>query len=95
MQVIIGLILAAYGNFMPKDVALLRSACTTSRSQSVMRVGGWSITLAGLAYAGLWAFAPIAFADIASMIVVITALLVMAGYCGWAVLSCRSARTAE
>ncbi len=96
MQVIIGLILAAYGNFMPKDVAALRgSACAPSRSQSILRVGGWSIALAGLAYAYLWAFAPIAFADIASMIVVIGALFVMAGYCGWAVLSCRNARTAQ
>jgi uncharacterized membrane protein YidH (DUF202 family) len=95
MQVIIGLILAVYGNFMPKHVALLRPTCTTSRSQSVMRVGGWSMALAGLVYAGLWAFAPIAVADIASMIVVIAALFVMAGYCGWAVLSCRNARTAE
>jgi hypothetical protein len=95
MQVIIGLILAGYGNFMPKDVALLRASCATSRSQSVMRVGGWSMALAGLVYAGLWAFAPIAVADIASMIVVIAALFVMAGYCGWAVLSCRNARTAE
>jgi hypothetical protein len=95
MQVIIGLILAVYGNFMPKDVALLRkSACATSRSQSVMRVGGWSMALAGIAYAGLWAFAPIAVADISSLIVVIAALCVMAGYCGWAVLSCRNARTA-
>ena len=54
-----------------------------------------TMALAGLVYAGLWAFAPIAVADISSMIVVIAALCVMAGYSGWAVLSCRNARTAD
>ena len=54
MQVMIGLILAAYSNLMPKDVGRWRaSAPAVARTQSVLRVGGWSMTLAGLAYAGL------------------------------------------
>ena len=67
MQVTIGLILAAYSNLMPKDVGPWRaSAAAVARTQAALRVGGWSLTLAGLAYAGLWAFAPLAFADVAS-----------------------------
>jgi len=57
MQVTIGLMLAAYSNLMPKDVGPWRSsAAAVARTQSALRVGGWSMTLAGLAYAGLWAF---------------------------------------
>ena len=94
MQVMIGLILAAYANLMPKDVGPWRaSALAVARSQSALRVGGWSMTLAGLAYAGLWAFAPLAFADVAAMVVVASALLITMGYGGWTLLACRSKQT--
>jgi hypothetical protein len=93
MQVMIGLILAAYSNLMPKNVGRWRaSALAAARAQSVLRVGGWSLTLAGLAYAGLWAFAPIAFADIAAMVVVASAMVITMGYGGWTLLTCRSRR---
>lgn len=94
MQVMIGLILAAYANLMPKDVGRWQaSTLAMARAQSVLRVGGWSLTLAGLVYAGLWAFAPLAFADIAAMAVVASALLITLGYGGWALLACRSRHT--
>lgn len=90
MQVTIGLILAAYANLMPKDIGQLRtSARAAARSQSVVRVGGWSLTLAGLAYALLWAFTPIAFADVAAMAVVAAATAVTVGYGVWVLLWCR------
>jgi hypothetical protein len=90
MQVMIGLILAAYTNLMPKDVGRLRaSARAAARSQSALRVGGWSLTLAGLGYAGLWAVATIAFADVAAMVIVAIATLVTVGYGVWAFVSCR------
>jgi hypothetical protein len=90
MQVTIGLILAAYSNLMPKDVGPWRaSALAMARSQSALRVGGWSMTLTGLAYAGLWAFAPLAFADVASMVIVASAMLITMGYGGWMLLACR------
>ena len=41
------------------------------------------MTLAGLAYAGLWAFTPLAFADVASIAVVALAMLITIGYGGW------------
>ena len=55
-----GLILAYYGNVIPK-----RSACvnpvsdSAARRQRVLRFSGWVFTLAGLAYAAIWAFAPL------------------------------------
>ncbi|MDY6924016.1 MAG: ammonium transporter [Pseudomonadota bacterium] len=48
-----GLMVAWYGNRMPKAVA--PSAC----ARQMARVGGWSLAISGLIYAGLWAFAPI------------------------------------
>jgi hypothetical protein len=93
-RVMIGLILAAYSNLMPKDVGRWRaSALAVARAQSVLRVGGWSMTLAGLAYAGLWAFTPLAFADVAAMAVVASAMLITMGYGGWTLLACRSKQT--
>ena len=90
VQVGIGLILAAYGNVIPKGIERSRMwACTTSRLQSSLRVGGWAFTLAGLGYAGLWAFAPFAIANVAAMPLVAAATLVTAGYCGYTALSCR------
>ena len=94
MQVISGLMLAAYANLMPKDVGRWRaSAVAVARAQSALRVGGWSLTLAGLAYAALWALAPLAFANIASVVVVATAMLITMGYGGWTLLACRARRS--
>jgi len=93
-QVIVGLMLAAYSNLMPKDVGRWRaSALAAARAQSALRVGGWSMTLAGLAYAGLWAFAPLGVADVASTVVVASAMLITMSYGGWTLLACRSKRT--
>jgi Ca2+/Na+ antiporter len=90
MQVMIGLILAAYANVMPKDIGRWRaSARAAATSQSALRVGGWSLTVAGLGYAGLWAFTPIAFADVAATVVVAAATLLTAAYGAWAFFTCR------
>jgi len=51
------------------------------------------MTLAGLAYAALWAFAPLGFANMASMGVVALAMLITMGYGGWTLLACRSKHT--
>ena len=52
-----------------------------------------SMTLAGLIYAGLWAFAPLAVADIAATAVVAVALAITIGYAGTALQACRAKRT--
>ena len=89
-QVGIGVVLALYGNFIPKNATRSRGpACTPSRMQSLLRFGGWAFTLAGLGYAGLWAFAPVAVANAAAMPLVAAATAATAGYCGWAARMCR------
>ncbi len=90
VQVVIGLGLAAYANVMPKNLGRPRgSAEAGARAQAAQRVGGWSITLAGLAHAGLWAFAPLSFAGPASMFVVGGAVIVTLGYAVWCFTACR------
>ncbi|MBX3477312.1 MAG: ammonium transporter [Brevundimonas sp.] len=49
----IGLMLVWYGNRMPKTFV------PAARARQVQRFGGWSMVLSGLAYAGLWTFAPV------------------------------------
>ena len=51
------------------------------------------MTLAGLAYAGLWAFTPLAFANVASIVVVALAMLITIGYGVRTLLTCRSKQT--
>ncbi len=96
LQVFIGLALAAYGNAMPKQIGRWRgSTVAASRSQAALRVAGWSMTLAGLAHAGLWAFAPLTVADTGSLIAVGAATAVTLGYAVWCFTLCRRAPRAE
>lgn len=96
VQVLIGLMLAAYANLMPKDIGRWRpSPVAVARAQSALRVGGWSLTLAGLAHAGLWAFAPLSVAHSASTAVVATATLITMGYAARTVLACRASRPTQ
>ncbi len=90
MQILIGLVLAGYANLMPKDIGRMRGTVqAAARSQSALRVGGWSLALAGLGYAGVWAFAPIEVADSASTAIVVAAMLVTLAYGGRTLLACR------
>lgn len=90
VQVVVGLALAVWGNYMPKRFGTGgTNACASSRACSAVRVGGWSMTLAGLIRAGLWAFAPVPVADVVGMVVVLTALLVTLTYGTWALARCR------
>ena len=70
-----GLMIAWYGNRMPK--AFVPSA----RARQVRRVGGWSLVLSGLVYAGLWAFAPIPVAVAGGCGAVVAGIAVTLGYC--------------
>ena len=90
LQVLIGLMLAAYANLMPKQLERPRGTPRAqAMTQSVLRVGGWSLTLASLVYAALWAFAPMDFANIASIVVLAGATAFMLVYSLWAFVSCR------
>ncbi len=90
VQVLVGLGLAAYANVVPKQVSgPRRSLEAETRSQAALRVAGWSMTLAGLAYAGFWAFAPLPFAGAVSMIPVAAAMVLTVGYALWSFTACR------
>lgn len=71
----IGLMLVWSGNRMPKTFAPAAAA------RQVNRIGGWSMVLSGLVYAGLWAFAPTDVALIAGCAAVIVGIAVTVGYC--------------
>ena len=70
-----GLMVAWYGNRMPK--AFVPSAA----ARQVTRVGGWSMALSGLVYAGLWVFAPFSVALVIGCGTVLAGMAVTIGYC--------------
>jgi Ca2+/Na+ antiporter len=55
--VVMGLVLVAMGNFLPKFVpSLAAKRCSPARAQAAQRFAGWAFVLAGLGYAGAWIF---------------------------------------
>lgn len=72
-----GLMIAYYGNQLPKAVV------PHPYAHRVRRVGGWSMVLSGLVFAGLFAFAPIPVAATVGSIAVVLGVVVTLGYCLW------------
>jgi hypothetical protein len=70
-----GLMIASFGNRMPK--AFVPSSC----ARQARRVAAWSMVLSGLVYAGLWAFAPIPAAVAGGCGAVLLGIAVTVGYC--------------
>lgn len=70
-----GLMMAWQGNRIPKAFV------ADAQARQAKRVAGWSLTLSGLVYAGLWAFAPIPVAVAGGCGAVIAGILVTVGYC--------------
>ncbi len=70
-----GLMIAWSGNRMPKTVV------PNAWAGRARRVAGWSLTLSGLVYAGLWAFAPIPLAVTFGSAAVLGGMVVTLGYC--------------
>lgn len=70
-----GLMIAWWGNLMPKAVA------PNAWMRQAKRVGGWSMFLSGVLYTGLWAFAPIPVAVAVGSGAVIAGVVVTLGYC--------------
>lgn len=71
----IGLMVAWYGNRLPKAFVPSHAAAKAAR------VSGWSMALSGLVYAGLWAFAPQSVAVVGGCAAIIAGMLVTMGYC--------------
>ena len=77
-MVLTGVLLAVYGNVIPKSVSR-----SSAKGESLERVTGWATVLAGIAYAAIWAFAPIEMAAIASMGAILIGFVSVVGYCMW------------
>lgn len=71
----VGLQVAWFGNRMPKRYIPDASA------RQAMRVGGWSMALSGLVYAGLWAFAPISVAVIGGCAAIAAGIAITIFHC--------------
>lgn len=71
----IGLMVAWFGNRMPKRFV------PNVLARRVHRVGGWSMALSGLVYAGLWAFAPFDVAVMGGSGAILAGLAVTIAYC--------------
>jgi hypothetical protein len=72
--VLIGAFLAMLGNVMPKNLPPLSSGCDGARQQAFHRLAGWTWVLCGLGSAIGWLVLPIAFAETAAMVLMVTAL---------------------
>ena len=70
-----GLMIASFGNRMPKT--FVPSSC----ARQARRVAAWSLVLSGLVYAALWAFAPIPVAVVGGCAAVLLGMAVTIGYC--------------
>ena len=77
-MVLTGILLAVYGNVIPKSASRL-----SAKGESLERVTGWATVLAGIGYAAIWAFAPIQIAAVASMVAVLLGFVCVVGYCMW------------
>ena len=80
--VLIGLGLAASGNMIPKmmDGQQPHTLALAALRQKIMRIAGWALMLGGLAFAGLWAFAPTDVAQVWAMVALGVSLAVMIGF---------------
>lgn len=93
-NIIIGLALAAFCNFMPKRMTgSPRTLQHAGLAQSIGRVGGWAMTLAFVVWSALWAFAPLDVAGIGSMAAVGTGVAMMIGYTVWKCAASRVPRS--
>lgn len=93
--VCIGAVLVIIGNAIPKALApLAAQSCSDSRAQSVRRFTGWSFVLAGVAYAIAWLALPAAQAGTVSTLACLSAVVLVALRCGWALTTSHDASSA-
>jgi hypothetical protein len=82
--VVMGLVVIAMGNFLPKFVpSLAPKRYSAARAQSAQRFAGWTFVLAGLGYAGAWIFLEPAYAGIAATATCATAAALIFARTAW------------
>ncbi|HEY4144079.1 hypothetical protein [Pinirhizobacter sp.] len=93
-NVILGLALAAFSNATPKMLnGPPRSLHHATLAQAAGRVSGWTMTVAFLIWAALWAFAPREYATILSVAAVVASVVVSIGYAVWKSAACRASKS--
>jgi hypothetical protein len=94
-NIIVGLGLAALFNGWPKMLygPPPRSIHDATVAQAVVRVSGWAMTLAFLAWAALWVFASQELALIGSIAALSASVAVMLGFTMWKCVACRTSRS--
>lgn len=70
-----GLMIAWYGNHLPKTIA------PSTHARQVNRFTGWVMVISGLIYAGFWAFAPLDLAMTVGTGAVALGVILTIGYC--------------
>jgi len=80
-EVLSGLALAVYANFLPKSIGRFRDPASAMCMQSVLRVSGWAYMLGGLAFA-VTSLLPVP--DAVPAILLGTATAYVLGYSTWA-----------
>ncbi len=76
-QVIMGLALAVYANFIPKNLGAFRNSASAQRAQSALRAAGWAFMLGGMGYAIASAL-PVP--DVVSIVILSSATAYVLGY---------------
>ena len=95
VQVILGLMVAGYGNMMPKGLGPLTNPVAARRAQQALRIAGWAFVLAGLAYVGVALLVPEPYTHTAYMAVMLPAVAVGMGLVIWIAVSCMGRSTAR
>ena len=84
LGLIVGAMVIAYANVVPKTPG-------SARLQATLRFSGWVLVLAGMAYSAIWLLAPITYASTLATWVLFSGLVLVLARVGWCYLQPRSA----
>jgi hypothetical protein len=90
MGALLGLVVVIYANAVPKTLSpWVELRCGARLEQAMRRFSGWTLTLGGMAYAAMWLFAPVEFANLAAAVSLGAAFLLVIGCYAWGISSGR------
>ena len=78
---VLGLIVIAYANQMPKILVPLDEPGDPARRQGLQRFAGWTLVLGGIGYVSAFLFAPMAWAAPLAVACGVTALIIVFARC--------------
>ena len=88
MGAIVGLVLAVWGNYMPKTLKpMSEKSCDSSRWVSLRRFAGWAFVISGLSYSAVWIFAPMEYTRLISMTFVAFSVVLVLTLMVWVIVS--------